>query len=61
MSPTRAAHLLGARAHAEQIILAHVPMTDTSHEIPAAQQLITELGPSGGLLTLEAEHCQKNL
>lgn len=57
----RAAQLLGALAHAEQIILAHVPVADHSNEIPAAQQLIAELQPSGCLLTLDAEHCQKNL
>jgi predicted transposase YbfD/YdcC len=55
----RATQLLGALAHAEQIILAHVPMADQSHEIPAAQQLIAELDPRGWLLTLAAEHCQK--
>lgn len=57
----RAAQLLGALAHAEQIILAHVSIADKSNEIPAAQQLIAELKPAGCLLTLDAEHCQKNL
>ena len=31
-----------------------------SHEIPAAQQLINELGLTGRLFTLDALHCQKN-
>lgn len=33
---------------------------DQSYEIPAAQQLIDELGLSGRLFTLDALHAQKN-
>ena len=31
-----------------------------SHEIPAAQQLINELGLTGRLFTLDALHCQNS-
>jgi hypothetical protein len=57
----RAAQLLEALAQTEHLILAHLPLADKSNEIPAAQQLIAQLGASGCLLTLDAEHCQKNL
>jgi hypothetical protein len=55
----KAAQILGALAQEEQLILAHVAIDAKSNEIPAAQQLIAELGQSGCLLTLDAEHCQK--
>ena len=44
------------------LILGHVRIgtAGKSHEIPAAQQLINELGMSGRLFTLDALHCQKN-
>lgn len=34
--------------------------TDHRHEIPAAQQLIQELGLTGRLFTLDAQQAQKN-
>ncbi|WP_169248135.1 hypothetical protein [Candidatus Competibacter phosphatis] len=44
------------------MILGHVLIgaADKSHEIPAARQLIHELGLTGRLFTLDALHCQKN-
>jgi hypothetical protein len=54
-----AAPRLGALAQTEQLILAPAPRVDQSHEIPPAPLLLAKLGPSGYLLTLEAEHCQK--
>jgi hypothetical protein len=60
MADPRAAQVLSALTHAEQIILGHISIPDKSNEIPAAQQLIPELGLQGRVFTLEAEHCQKN-
>lgn len=56
----RAAHMLSALRHADQIVLAHVLVDDKSNEIPAAPELIEALGVTGCLFTLDAEHCQKN-
>jgi hypothetical protein len=56
----KAAHMLSALRHADQIVLAHVLVDDKSNEIPAAPELIEALGVTGCLFTLDAEHCQKN-
>ena len=61
MADSRAAQVLSAFTHAQQIILGHVPIAEKSNEIPAAQQLIAELGLKGRVFTLDAEHCQKKL
>jgi DDE family transposase len=61
MADQRAAQVLSAFTHAQQIILGHVPIAEKSNEIPAAQQLIEELGLKGRVFTLDAEHCQKKL
>jgi hypothetical protein len=61
MADQRAAQVLSAFTHAEQLILGHVPIAEKSNEIPAAQQLIAELGLKGRVFTLDAEHCQKKL
>src|SRR5512143_368081 len=58
----KAIQVLSAVATERTLILGHVLIsaTDQSHEMPAAQQLIDELGLSGRLFTLDALHCQKN-
>ena len=57
-----ALHVLSALATDRTLILGHVLISAAgkSHEIPAAQQLINELGLSGRLFTLDALHCQQN-
>ena len=62
----KAAHLMSAFAHDDQIILAHLAIDEKSNEIPAVQDLITTLGQelgglSGRLFTVDAMHAQKNL
>jgi hypothetical protein len=58
----RACLLVTAFASAECVALGHVVLNDQekASEIPAAQQLIMELGLSGQLFSLDALHCQKN-
>ncbi len=57
----KAAQALSAFASEAAILLAHSAIADKSHEIPAAQRMIAELGLSGVLFTADALHCQKNL
>ena len=57
----KAAHVLGAFAVDETLILGHLLVDDKSNEIPAAQQMIEELGLEGRLFTMDALHCQKNI
>jgi hypothetical protein len=59
MADQRAAQVLSAFTHTQQLILGHVSIQEKSNEIPAAQQLIAELGLRGRVFTLDAEHCQK--
>jgi hypothetical protein len=56
----KAAHMMSALRHADQIVLAHVMVAEKSNEIPTAPELIEALGLKGRLFTLDAEHCQKN-
>ena len=56
----KAAHMMSALRHADQIVLAHLMVAVKSNEIPAAPELIEALGVTGCLFTLDAEHCQKN-
>ena len=56
----KAAHMMSALRHADQIVLAHLMVAEKSNEIPAAPELIEALGVTGCLFTLDAEHCQKN-
>ena len=56
----RAAHVLGAFAVDDVLILGHVQVDGKSNEIPAAQQMIEALALEGRLFTLDAMHCQKN-
>jgi hypothetical protein len=59
MADQRAAQGLRAFTHTQQILLGHVAIPAKSTEIPAAPQLIEELGLRGRVFTLEAEHGQK--
>ena len=59
MAEKRAAQVLSAFTHTRQLILGHISIPTKSNEIPAAQQLIEELGLRGRVFTLDAEHCQK--
>jgi len=56
----KAAHMMSALRHVDQIVLAHVMVAEKSNEIPAAPELIEALGLKDCLFTLDAEHCQKN-
>ena len=56
----KAAHMMSALRHADQIVLAHLMVAEKSNEIPAAPELIEALGETGCVFTLDAEHCQKN-
>ncbi len=56
----KAAHMMSALQHADQILLAHLMVAEKSNEIPAAPKLIEALEVTGCLFTLDAEHCQKN-
>ena len=45
------------------LVLGHLLInaaSDHRHEIPAVQQLIQELGLTGRVFTLDAQHAQKN-
>ena len=55
-----AAHLVSAFAGDGHLILGHLAVADKTNEIPAARQLIDELGLSDCLVTMDAMHCQKN-
>jgi hypothetical protein len=56
----KAAHMMSALRHENQIVLGHVMVEEKSNEIPAAPELIDALGLTGCVFTLDAEHCQKN-
>lgn len=56
----KAAQTLTAFASEAAIVLAHTEINDKSNEIPAAQQMIRDLGLTGVLFTADAMHCQKN-
>ena len=56
----KAAHMMTALRHADQIVLAHVMVAEKSNEIPTAPGLIEALDVKDRLFTLDAEHCQKN-
>jgi hypothetical protein len=42
-------------------VLAHTEIDEKSNEIPAAEQMIRDLGLCGVVFTADAMHCQKNL
>jgi hypothetical protein len=56
----KAAHMMTALRHADQIVLAHVMVAEKTNEIPTAPEMIEALGLKGCVFTLDAEHCQKN-
>jgi hypothetical protein len=56
----KAAHMLSALRHVDQIVLGHLMVGEKSNEIPTAPELIEALGVKGCVFTLDAEHCQKN-
>ena len=57
----KAIQILSAFLTDSQLILAHQEIEAKSNEIPAAQQMIEELGLSGYIYTFDAIHCQKKL
>jgi len=57
----KAAHMLSALRHADQIVLGHMMVGEKSNEIPTAPELIEALGVKGCVFTLDAEHAQKNV
>jgi len=57
----KAAQTLTAFASPSAIVLAHTEIDEKSNEIPAAEQMIRELGLTGVVFTADAMHCQKNL
>ena len=61
LNDTKAAQTLTAFAAASALVLAHTQIDEKSNEIPAAQQMIGELGLTGIIFTADAMHCQKNL
>ncbi len=61
LNDRKAAQALSAFASDAAILLAHSEIDIKSNEIPAAQQMIAELGLTGVLFTADALHCQKNL
>ena len=59
----RAIQVLSALTTDSTLVLGHLLISTASdhrHEIPAAQQLIQELGLTGRVFTLDAQHAQKN-
>lgn len=60
LNDRKAAQVLMAFAAPHAILLAHTEIDDTSNEIPAAQQMIRDLGLTGVIFTADALHCQKN-
>jgi len=57
----KAAHMLSALRHGDQIVLGHMMVGEKSNEIPTAPELIEALGVKGCVFTLDAEHAQKNV
>jgi hypothetical protein len=55
----KAAQVLHAFSTGAGLVLAHVEIDEKSNEIPAAQQLLSELKLDGCIVTLDAMHCQK--
>jgi hypothetical protein len=61
LNDQKAAQTLTAFASPSAIVLAHTEIDEKSNEIPAAEQMIRELGLTGVVFTADAMHCQKNL
>jgi hypothetical protein len=60
-SHQKAVQVLSVFSTVDQIILAHVEVSEKTNEIPKAQALFGELALSDRLFTLDAMHCQKNI
>lgn len=60
MADKRAAQVLTAFASEAALVLAHTEIDEKSNEIPAAEQMIRDLGLTGVVFTADAIHCQKN-
>jgi hypothetical protein len=61
LNDKKAAQTLTAFSSSSAILLAHTQIDEKSNEIPAAQQMIGELGLTGVIFTADAMHCQKNV
>ncbi len=59
LNDRKAAQTLTAFACQSAIVLAHTEIDEKSNEIPAAEEMIRELGLSGVVYTADAMHCQK--
>jgi hypothetical protein len=57
----KATQTLTAFASSSALLLAHTQIEEKTNEIPAAQQMIRDLGLTGVIFTADALHCQKNL
>ena len=55
----RAAQLFEVFSACDNIVLAHVPVQEKDHEIPAFQDLLMSLPLKGSIVTVDALHCQK--
>jgi hypothetical protein len=55
----KALHILNAFSTEGKLVLAHYEISQKSNEIPAATELIKELGLTDRIFTLDALHCQK--
>ena len=61
MNDRKATQTLTAFASSSALLLAHTQIEEKTNEIPAAQQMIHDLGLTGVIFTADALHCQKNL
>lgn len=61
LNDKKAAQAMMAFASPSAIVLAHTEIAEKSNEIPAAQQMINDLGLTGVIFTADAMHCQKNI
>ena len=59
LNDVRAKQILSVFASGSNLVLAHIEIDEKSNEIPAAQQLLKELGLADCIVTLDALHCQK--
>jgi len=55
----KALHILNAFTSDSKLVIAHSEINQKTNEIPAATQLIRELGLNNCIFTLDALHCQK--
>lgn len=55
----RALNILYAFTSESKLVIAHSEISQKSNEIPAATELIKELGLNNCIFTMDAMHCQK--